>query len=592
MSVIQPQGMMYLLRGIPLTSAYEHTIYFPNESEQYRYFYSHVFRSFNKLSYVADGMVKLEIPCDEIRECSYLMYRNTGFENKWFYAFIESVQRISNNVTLVTFTIDVMQTWFLFNTDLRPCMVEREHVDDDTPGKHIIPEGLETGDYKIQSRGNIGAEEGYSYIFAVTQYLRNDQWVNAAGGIYSGLYSGVVFLVAGSGNEAGQIVNRYNAAGRGDAILTISVVPKWFYDDYGEDNLVKPFITPKFKEYTVKVDPEHLTPFEGYYPYNNKLYCYPYQYMIVTNHDGNELELRYEYFKNHEAKLRLVGCLSCAPQALLFPLGYLTIDEVNKLQMINSSVYSQIAFTTDNYRSWLAQTAATRATSISLGKDQLALATSNALLNQKNIDQNLIMTETQNKMNYAASAGDAALSALTMNAGGLMAAGSNVIEGIAFNQIRYDILSRQGQMEKNNAAFSVSSALHSIRGINAQVQDHSVIPPSAKGNATTDSLQIAGLKEMEVYSLYLRKDYARRIDMFFQMYGYQVNDIKIPNIHVRDLWTYTKTVNCNVKPKEGSGCSAADLNNINTVFNHGITFWNGELGMNNFMEYDQENKVI
>lgn len=585
---------MYLLRGIPLTNSYEHTIYFPNKGSQYRYFYSHVFRSFDKLSYVSEGKVKLEVPCDEIRECSYLMYRNLGFEDKWFYAFIDSVQRISNNVTLVSFTIDVMQTWFLFDTELRPCMVEREHVSDDTLFKHYIPEGLETGDYKLLSFDNIGAEDGYAYIFAVTQIYKDGAWGNISGSMYSGLYSGVALLAAGSGSEAAQIVERYNSSGRGDAILTISVVPKWFYDDSGSDNLIRPFIQPKYKDYRFLLDPEHMATFEGYVPYNNKLYCYPYNYMMITNHDGNELELHFEYFQGKEAVLRLVGCLSCAPQTLLFPIGYSTYrdGDINNCQMINTSVYSQVAFTTDNYRSWLAQTAATRATSMSLAKDQYSLNVSNALLNQRNISQNLIMTRTHNKMQYAANGGDAALSALTLNPGGFLAAGSNIIEGYAFNQIKYDILERQGQMEKNNAAFNISSALHNIQSINAQVADHSVIPPSAKGNATTDALQIAGLKEMEVFQVYIRREYARRIDMYFQMYGYQVNDIKIPNIHARKLWTFTKTVNCNVMPKLGTGCSAADLNNINTVFNHGVTFWNGSGGMDEFMNYDQKNEVI
>src|SRR5699024_7281301 len=50
------------------------------------------------------------------------------------------------NKSTITFEIDPMQTWFE-KASLKECFVEREHVNDDTFGKNLVPENLETGEY-------------------------------------------------------------------------------------------------------------------------------------------------------------------------------------------------------------------------------------------------------------------------------------------------------------------------------------------------------------------------------------------------------------------------------------------------------------
>lgn len=44
----------------------------------------------------------------------------------------------------------------------------------------------------------------------------------------------------------------------------------------------------------------------------------------------------------------------------------------------------------------------------------------------------------------------------------------------------------------------------------------------------------------------IKQEYARVIDNFFNMYGYKVNDVKIPNITGRLNWNYVKTVDINL----------------------------------------------
>ena len=40
--------------------------------------------------------------------------------------------------------------------------------------------------------------------------------------------------------------------------------------------------------------------------------------------------------------------------------------------------------------------------------------------------------------------------------------------------------------------------------------------------------------------------YAKIIDKYFSMYGYKINDLKLPNISGRSNWNYVKTIGCNI----------------------------------------------
>lgn len=606
MSNVVPQGIVHILRDIPLTASYEHTIYFESAAEQEKFFLSHILTSFDKMSYMGEGVIKVAAPADTIREGSYMMYKNTGFSDKWFYAFINGIQRISNEVSAISFTIDVMQTWYLFDTTLRPCYVEREHVADDTIFTQYVPEGLETGDYLVTSQGWIysSVAETCAYLFAVTQFYDPvvDRWRNASGNMYNGLYSGIKLFAPRTYAEARDFLKKYNDDGRADAILSITTCPKfaipykedsWFGCPFEVDNFTDPYV--KEIKHTRVLEKVHEL-YCGYKPYNNKLYCYPYNFVKIINHEGQELDLRYEYSTDSVSiNMFLCAAVTCAPQLVLYASDYLSYTNkgyVNNAVSISSGIFSQVAYTTDNYRSWLAQTAATRANNASLASASLGLEKANAISRNQIAANSISMQQANNTLAYI----DAASDVLgVFGGGGLEAINSAIDKTITAsytNEIKLNSVQAQSRIERNNAAFSVTSAQHAIRAVSAQVEDHSVIPPSGKGNMVSDTIQAIGFKGFQVLNIQVGKEYAKRLDMYFQMYGYTVNTVKLPETHCRKLWTYTKTLNCNVAPVPGRGCSAADLNNINTIFNHGITFWRGETGMLNFMEYDQENKVV
>ena len=111
---IQPQTNIRILQNVPLDTTYVHTIYFSSASAQQTYFASK--QKYNLSSYtyqrVNNGIARVGIKADSLYDCNYMMFQNTAYGSKWFYAFITSVEFVNNECSEITFELDVMQTWF------------------------------------------------------------------------------------------------------------------------------------------------------------------------------------------------------------------------------------------------------------------------------------------------------------------------------------------------------------------------------------------------------------------------------------------------------------------------------------------------
>ena len=139
---------VYLL-SVPLENDYKHTLYFSDESSQSNYFLSKAVKSYDTFSYLRkDNIIQVPDHYDEIYNVNYVMYQNRRYNNKWFYAFVDSVEYINNNTVGVHYHIDVMQTWH-FEYAFNQCMIERQHTESDVVGRNTIPENFELGEYEF-----------------------------------------------------------------------------------------------------------------------------------------------------------------------------------------------------------------------------------------------------------------------------------------------------------------------------------------------------------------------------------------------------------------------------------------------------------
>ena len=111
---IQPQSNIKLLHNVPLDTSYDHTIYFASSSAQYTYFAGLVKYNLTNQSYqrVNKGKARVAKCADDIYDCNYMMFQNTAFGSKWFYAYIKAIEYINNETSEIEFEIDPIQTWF------------------------------------------------------------------------------------------------------------------------------------------------------------------------------------------------------------------------------------------------------------------------------------------------------------------------------------------------------------------------------------------------------------------------------------------------------------------------------------------------
>ena len=132
---IEPNSNIRILKDVPLDKTFDHTIYFNSASAQATYFMGLQKYNLNNYTYqrVKRGYARVGIKADNLYDCNYMMFQNTSYGNKWFYAFITSVEYLNNECSQIEFEIDVMQTWF-FDYSLDQCFVEREHTVTDNIG--------------------------------------------------------------------------------------------------------------------------------------------------------------------------------------------------------------------------------------------------------------------------------------------------------------------------------------------------------------------------------------------------------------------------------------------------------------------------
>ena len=90
---IVPDSEVYMLSGVPLSTQQKHTIYFSDKKTQENYFISKAKKHFNKVTYnrVNKGKCRLQATADSLYDCNYMMFQNSAFSTRWFYAFVTSI---------------------------------------------------------------------------------------------------------------------------------------------------------------------------------------------------------------------------------------------------------------------------------------------------------------------------------------------------------------------------------------------------------------------------------------------------------------------------------------------------------------------
>lgn len=338
---IEPNSIVKVLKNIRLDGTYRHTIQFASKSAQTAYFSSKAAYTFDNTSYIRkdEGFVRVPVKADSLYDCNYIMFQNTSFGSKWFYAFIKSVEYMGNEVSRIAFELDVMQTWH-FDYTVEPSFVEREHVENDAIGVNLIPENLDVGELTVQSTTGSDFFQNWKIIVAATF---DKTLASAVGGYYANVYSGLCFNVFDTAAEVNAFLIDVTEANKADGIVSIFMCPSEMATQAGTGTAVDIFAVSK-----------NYNDLDGYRPKNNKLFTYPYNYLYCTNMSGTFADFKYEYFTEGDCLFRIAGDLSCNPQAILIPKDYKGVADNWNERMITEG-FPQCAYATDSYKAWLAQ---------------------------------------------------------------------------------------------------------------------------------------------------------------------------------------------------------------------------------------------
>ena len=343
---IEPNTEIRILKNCPLDNTYDHTVYFGFASDQISYFKSFTKFTLTQQSYqrVKRGRMRVAIQAEKLYDCNYLMFQNISFGTKWFYAFIKSVEYINNVTSEIEYEIDVMQTWF-FECKLEDCFVEREHSLTDRIGDNLVPENLETGEYVSDDFDATGKLGGKSIVVASTF---DGEYKNVGGAMYCGLFSGLYFNVFPSTTEGAIACAEFiNGAGtKSDGIVSVFLMPTSMVG--GVLDSAKTYDISKTKNLTAIGSYTNIK--------NKKLLTYPYNFLYVTNMQGNHAVFPYEYFSDENCTFSLSGDMSCSPQVVLAPTNYKGVA-VNYDEKMVLGGYPQLAYSTDSFKAWLAQSA-------------------------------------------------------------------------------------------------------------------------------------------------------------------------------------------------------------------------------------------
>lgn len=530
MAYVAPNSDLWLCRGVPLDSDYHYSYRPASTSAQQTAILAYTAYTLTNQSYIrhTNNTIRVAIAPDDALGCNYMAFRNTSFGNKMFYAFITDVEYVNNETSLITYSIDVLQTYF-FDINILPSYIEREHSITDGIGDSVTPEPTISSGQEIISKYQSLAEGLTAGVYTVIVTSRdllnpaaNDYYFtvsdvgNLSGASLAGEYN-VCNVVSSTYQDFFDVVNNYiRVAGEG-GILAMYCIPRLAYTA-GNWDTEHPWLaknvgikTPAVYAQTLP-KPKVTDTLNGYLPKNNKLYTYPFCYLKVHNGCGSDNEYRYEYFTGDNASFRLSSS-GVSP---------------------DQSVYC----TPQNYRGFL-------------------LDWESSLIYDTYPATSFITSEYNNYIGN----------------------NSNRLLAGQMSRIVSSIASVAGGLEKPSSAIT-SLANNVMGGVSeyAMLQDLRSQTSTLGGMASGYFNLLYAQNFFISYRVTVNATVAKQYDDYFTMFGYAVDALKTPNFigsKRRSAYNFCKTRNASItsKTSESNSVPTQALTDFKTALNNGVCWW-------------------
>lgn len=281
---------------------------------------------------------------------------------------------------------------------------------------------------------------------------------------------------------------------------------------------------------------------DGYTPRNKKLLTYPYLYVGFNPYNGSQKIYRYEDFSNATPSFSIMSEINPNPTVAVIPQNYRGASGDSLSDIATITGYPTISYKTDTFNTWLAQ---------------------NSNIINLQMEQEKYNYQIDSYKKGIETASNITNNALTLNAVGSIRDASNDALDLA-------------RLDKNHEFY--------IKNQMAQIEKQKMMPDQVNMGSSNATLMGYGKIDKNIFTRYsISSQFARKIDKYFDMYGYLTNERKVPNLNNRPNWNYVKTIGANIV----GNIPQYDLQAIKTMFDNGVTLWHNS---STFLDYSQNNR--
>ena len=552
---INKKGEIILCKGIKLDKNYENVLSYSESDMVSLCDANKIYRGSNYSFMETGKTLNVEVPYADAMYANYIAFKNPRFGNKWIFGFVNNVELINPKVTAITWEMDVWSTWYpSFN--IGKAFIEREHVSDDTFGKHTLPEGLETGEYTIKSETDASELQEVCPVVAATVAPNASSGEYVFSSYMGNRYESLgYFIFNATGFSSYDPENQYNVI---DAYI------KKINNEFSDDSIVSIFMAPRkmvgwdgtaswtnfgtgvytfrwandvfLHENPISYDyniPYTFTDLEvtrpttlgSYTPVNKKCYVYPYQYINLTNNNGGNAIYNYEEFSSNKPHFEITGILapSCSIRAV--PKNYKGQTKSYN-DGLTGAKYPICSWNNDLFTNWMTQQGVNIA--LEYAKD-------------------------------------------------VMTIGAGIASGLATGGIGTAL-----------GAGLASGGISGILSTMAKVREHSLVPAQARGNTNGGDVGAANSKlTFTAQLIQVKEEYIKCVDSYFSRFGYKVSEVKTPNLNSRTQFNFIKVGG--MDELVHGDIPASDLEKINDIFRKGVTIFHN---YTNFGNYTISNPIV
>lgn len=328
--MITPSTTIRFLK-VPFSPSQNNVLKFSSHQAQENYMTAKIKFTVSGCTYQREGngeFIRVGKSMDSLYNCNYVMFQNSNFGSKWFYAFIDRMEFVNSSVTKIFIKMDTYQT-FLFDYSLEKSFIDRQTFSNDY--YNTLSDTPSTGDLKVSYEHSEPLNGTYIILFNSDPTVDDS---SATTNFYYpkiGLYVLPCYMIqCETEDELGEIIQAVSNKGRADRIQACYYAPF-----IGNDSITSTGILPK-GDLKITSDLKAITqvsainlrktitvPIDYQFKFKKEL-SYPYAKLeIVDRITGQSIELDLSKFSDPlNPSFYIVGSLSEIPEYKIIPLSY------------------------------------------------------------------------------------------------------------------------------------------------------------------------------------------------------------------------------------------------------------------------------